>query len=63
MVINNKYLQNVIEKCRQTLNKNGRVLVRASGTEPAIRITTECENRAFAKAIAEKVALAVKKII
>jgi phosphoglucosamine mutase len=63
MVINNKYLQNVIEKCRQTLNKNGRVLVRASGTEPAIRITTECENRAFAKAIAEKIALAVKKII
>lgn len=62
MVMNNEYLQNVIEKCKQTLQKNGRVLVRASGTEPKIRIMTECENIKTAEMIANKILLAIKKI-
>lgn len=35
----------VIENVKETLKENGKVLVRASGTEPLIRVTLSCETQ------------------
>jgi len=48
-----------VEKTRDLLNRNGRVLIRASGTEPLIRIMIEGENQEIITEYAEE----IKKVI
>lgn len=62
LIINNEHLQNVVEECREDLAKSGRVMVRASGTEPKIRIMSECEDIQKAKIISDKISKIVKDI-
>jgi phosphoglucosamine mutase len=62
MVINNEKLQNLTEECKEKLGKRGRIMVRASGTEPKIRIMAECEDLKEAQSIADKIAAAVKEL-
>jgi phosphoglucosamine mutase len=62
MIINNENLQNLIEECKEKLGKRGRVMVRASGTEPKIRIMTECEDINEAQSIGDKISAAVKEL-
>jgi phosphoglucosamine mutase len=45
-ILEDKRVQNVIKKVTNTLQDNGKVLVRASGTEPLIRVTLSCETQA-----------------
>ncbi len=45
-----------IDDAEKKLNGKGRVLVRASGTEPKIRIMVEGVNKAFVDSIADKIA-------
>jgi phosphoglucosamine mutase len=45
-----------VEDARASLNGAGRVLVRPSGTEPALRIMVEGEDFAGVKAVADQLA-------
>lgn len=60
-IINSEALGSAIRQ-EQTNLKNGRILVRASGTEPKIRIMVECEDMSMAKDIALRLSAVVKKI-
>lgn len=62
IIINSEYIQNLVEKGREQLGKRGRIMLRASGTEPKIRIMAECEDITEAKSIADKLTEAVKEI-
>ena len=52
----------VAEKARveQELGSDGRVLIRASGTEPVLRVMVETRERAVAQALAARLAEAAK---
>jgi phosphoglucosamine mutase len=49
------------ERLNSTLNGNGRVLVRASGTEPLIRVLGEAETEAAAADLCARIATLVKE--
>ena len=49
-----------IEKVKEELGKRGRILVRASGTEPLIRVMLEGENIAEIKRLAKEVAAVIE---
>ena len=49
-------MQDAIKKAEQTLNGSGRVLIRASGTEPVLRVMVEAKEAALAKTQAEDIA-------
>ena len=58
-IINNK---NLIKKIKELKTQNSRIFVRASGTEPVIRIMVECKNELLAKTTANEIETLVKKI-
>ena len=60
-VINSEVLGSAIRQ-EQSAMSNGRILVRASGTEPKIRIMVECDDMAYAKDVATRLCAVVKKI-
>jgi phosphoglucosamine mutase len=43
-ILHDERVQTVIKQVQETLQENGKVLVRASGTEPLIRVTISCET-------------------
>ena len=49
------FLAKQLEKC-------GRILVRPSGTEPIVRIMTECEDEKMADFVAENIEKIIRKI-
>lgn len=49
-------LQAAIGACQQALGDEGRVLVRASGTEPKLRLMVEAKDAGLAQALAQKLA-------
>lgn len=61
-VMNNEGLAEFIDSCRDEIKSKGRVLVRASGTEPKIRVMAECEDVETAQKIAQSIAERVKSI-
>ena len=56
-----KDIKAVIEECEQKLAKNGRVLVRASGTEPLVRVMVEGKDFELTNECAVKIADKVKE--
>ncbi|NLY91734.1 MAG: phosphoglucosamine mutase [Firmicutes bacterium] len=52
----NKRIQEVIAKYRQLLGSNGRIFVRASGTEPLIRVMVEGPDREVLQTIGQEIA-------
>jgi phosphoglucosamine mutase len=54
-------IQNAVKKAELELNNTGRVLLRASGTEPKIRVMVEGENREQVQKLAEEIASVVRK--
>ena len=58
--IDNPQLQDAIKSAEAAFNGKGRVLLRASGTEPLIRVMVEAETDQIAQVTAEKLAEVVK---
>jgi len=44
-ILNDKRIVATINEVKETLQDNGKVLVRASGTEPLVRVTLSCETQ------------------
>jgi phosphoglucosamine mutase len=55
-----KPVTEAIARAEKTLGKKGRVVVRASGTEPLIRVMVEGENQPEIAALAEAIAAAIR---
>ena len=60
IVLKQKKIEKVLKQAKLELGRNGRLIVRPSGTEPLLRITAESESSAVntrvANMVAEKVA-------
>jgi phosphoglucosamine mutase len=54
-------LQNVVQEAVADLGDAGRVLLRASGTEPLVRVMVEAQDPGLAQSWAEKIARVVEK--
>ena len=61
-VMSNTKLKNAIAEAEKKLAGNGRVLVRASGTEPLIRVMVEAESENLCRETAEKLADCVREV-
>ncbi|GHU85190.1 phosphoglucosamine mutase [Clostridia bacterium] len=61
-VIEEKALKDEIKNCENELKNEGRVLVRASGTEPVIRIVVEGRNQKQIERLAESLAKTVDRL-
>jgi phosphoglucosamine mutase len=60
--LNTPALQTAIHSAETELNGTGRVLLRASGTEPKIRVMVEGQDASLVQKLAEKLADVVKKL-
>ena len=58
--LNTPQIQQAVKNAENELNNTGRVLLRASGTEPKIRVMVEGQERALVQKLAEKIAEVVK---
>jgi len=56
---NHTAIQNAVKVAETTLANSGRVLLRASGTEPKIRVMVEGENATLVQQLAEGIAAVV----
>jgi phosphoglucosamine mutase len=54
-------ISTAVAKCEAELGDTGRILLRASGTEPLVRVMVEAQSDSIAKEIAEKLAKVVKE--
>lgn len=61
-VINSEELSEVTEAEERKLGKDGRIMIRISGTEPYIRVMVESLDVSLSKSIAEKLSNVVSKI-
>lgn len=52
--------ENIIAEVTADLGNNGRVIVRASGTEPLVRVMVEAKDAIIAKTMAEKIANVIR---
>ena len=60
--LNIPQLQTAVKKAETELNGTGRVLLRASGTEPKIRVMVEGQDAKLVQKLAEEIAEVVKKV-
>lgn len=55
-------IEKIFNEARQKLGKNGRLIVRPSGTEPLIRIMAEGENRALTEGIVDSIIMTLTSL-
>lgn len=60
--LNMEIIQDTVKKAEIDLNGAGRILLRASGTEPKIRVMVEGEDHELVQQLAERIAAVVKKV-
>lgn len=58
---NNKIIKEEITKIEEEFSKNGRIIIRPSGTEPLIRIMIEGQDQKYITEKAEKLAAIMEK--
>ena len=56
-------MEALIEECEHRLGDTGRILIRASGTEPLIRVMVEGENADLIRELAERLAAGCEKLL
>jgi phosphoglucosamine mutase len=56
----NAAIRNAVSAAESELNGSGRVLLRASGTEPKVRVMVEGRDRVQVEALAERIADTVR---
>jgi phosphoglucosamine mutase len=54
-------IQALVQQAEQELGASGRVLLRASGTEPLVRVMVEASDEATAQSWADRIAVLVEK--
>jgi len=59
----NTVIQKAVKDAEDQMGARGRVLLRASGTEPLIRVMVEAEDESETKQLAKMIAEAVKKAV
>ena len=57
----NPAVQEAVKKVEEKLGDTGRILLRASGTEPLIRVMVEAEKEESCKSLVEEVIAVMKK--
>ena len=55
-ILSNEIITKLVREKQKILGKNGRILLRASGTEDLIRIMVECDNQSLVEEITENIA-------
>lgn len=60
-VMNNESINEIVKQVEAEMGDNGRVLVRASGTEPLVRVMVEAESTEKAETYTERIAEVVKR--
>ena len=60
--LNQDAIQNAVKQAETALNGEGRVLLRASGTEPKIRVMVEGLNQALVQSQAEQLAAVIRQL-
>ena len=56
-------MEALIEECEHRLGDTGRILIRASGTEPLIRVMVEGEDAALIRELAERLAAGCEQLL
>jgi phosphoglucosamine mutase len=60
--LQNSQVRSAVEDVQNKLGSRGRVVLRASGTEPVVRVMVEGEDASEVRAFAESIAVAVRMI-
>lgn len=61
-VLEDKKVRSAIERAEERLGDRGRILVRASGTEPVLRVLVEADDKKLCEACAEEIVEAIRGI-
>jgi phosphoglucosamine mutase len=56
-------VKKAVDCCNSQLNENGRVLVRASGTEPVVRVMVEADSQELATDVVSTICQAINKVV
>ena len=59
--IHDAAVRSAVERAEREIGASGRVLLRASGTEPLVRVMAECESKEKCKLCAEEIARVIEK--
>ena len=60
--LNDKAVRSAIDEAEARLGKSGRLVVRASGTEPLIRVMAEGDDAALVKAVVDDIVQSLEQV-
>ena len=60
--LEHKLVQQVIAESEARLKDKGRLVIRASGTEPVIRVMAECDDEGLVTAVVEEISETIRKV-
>ncbi|MBK8085471.1 MAG: phosphoglucosamine mutase [Devosia sp.] len=60
--LEHKLVQQAIKESEARLNGNGRLVIRASGTEPVIRVMAESDDESLVAAVVNEISATIKKV-
>ena len=61
--LNSSEIEEYIQKKKNLLGEDGRILVRCSGTEPIIRVMIEGKNKNLIKEMSEEIAEKIVEVV